>query len=65
MQLDVNVLRFDMRMIVASLMYLQLGIYYKQFSRESVAASFHEKYLFANALNNYNEFFNSFVTQHF
>lgn len=64
MQLDVNVLRFETRMLVASLMYLQLGIAYKQFAKEQVQASFNEKYLFATSLNNYNEFFNSFVVQH-
>lgn len=65
MQLDINVLRFEMRMVVASLMYLQLGIYYKQFTKEAVSTNFNEKYLFANSLNNYNEFFNSFITQNF
>jgi len=51
MQLDINVLRYESRMLVASIMYLQLGIEYK--------------YLFANSLNAFNEYFNSFITQHF
>ncbi|EAS06339.1 amine-terminal domain cyclin (macronuclear) [Tetrahymena thermophila SB210] len=65
MQLDANVLRFESRMLIASLMYLQLGIYYKQFTKKQVHSGFNEKYLFANSLNNFNEYFNSFLTQHF
>jgi hypothetical protein len=65
MQLDINVLRFESRMLVVSIMYLQLGIEYKQFAKTQVHDSFNEKYLFANSLNAFNEYFNSFITQHF
>lgn len=34
-------------MLVASVMYLQLGIGFKQFAKEQVLYNFNEKYLFA------------------